>query len=754
MFRFSQFNVGLPRSRPARCLVLAFGILVTVAVTWLFAHEGHAPLPTKGVQVDSEKSIVTLSPDARSILDLRTEVVKPRIAEDKVLAYATLVSPWQHHAYISTRLPGRIVNLFVKPGQTVTKGQVLAEVQGLELEDLQLEILNLQTALQLAVKVMEQTKTLSADGSLPVKDHLEAVNKHQQTVNGMAVAKAKWFSLGLGTDDLEQLMKQRNPRLLSSLPIITPLPGTVIHADVSLGKGVEPTEHLFEVVDLSLVWVKIGVLERDLHKIQVGQPVELRLSAFPDEIVTTAVEIKSLYLDPASHLGTVWAELKNEAGKAPRFLPGMHGQAHVVLSSPKAFQTVPADAIVSDGPERYVLVEVSSTSKASEFQKRSVVIGVEADQWTQILGGEIFAGDRVVTTGLSQLAAYFVPGVLRPSPEAAKNMGLVVEPVGMLVVENVVDLQGAIEVPTDRRASASSPLAGKIHKISVERNQAVRKGEVLAEVASIELPKIQLDLLQAHLELGLIEATLNRVRKVESVISQRQIWEAESLRNELVNRRDSLKRKLETVGLSTEQITGLLDNNKIVETLPVRAPRDGVAIHFDKVLGQVIKADEPLFEIHDLSQGYVQGFLSEREWSMIQIGQKVRIRLVSDPSFLAEGIVARSGHTFGVESRVLSVWVELDQKRPQLLQHNLLARLTVSVGRPDPVLAVPVGAVVQEGTKNYVFVLDDKGVFQRRTIELGRNDDRFVQIAAGLQLGERIAVQGTSALQTAFANIR
>jgi len=752
MFRHGQF--GFARTRPARLLILAFGVLVTVAVTWLFAHEGHAPLPTKGVQVDSEKGVITLSPDARNILDVRTEVVSPRVAEDKVLAYATLVSPWQQHAFISTRLPGRIVNLFVKPGQSVTAGQVLAEVQSIEMEDLQLEILNLETALQLAVKVMEQTKALSADGALPVKDHLEAVNKHQQTMNGLEVAKAKWFSLGLGTEKLERLVKEKNPRLLASLPIISPMSGTVIHADVSLGKVVEPTEHLFEVMDLTSVWVKVGVLERDLHRIATGQPVELKLSAFPDEIITAAVQIKSLYLDAVSHLGTVWGELKNPPDKSPRFLPGMSGQAQLVLSSPKQSLTVPPNAIVSDGPERYVLVETSSTAKASEYQKRSVVIGVEADDWTQILGGEIFAGDRVVTTGLVQLAAYFVPGVLRPSPEAAKNMGLVVEPVGMHVVENVVELQGAIEVPTDRRASASSQLAGRIQRISVDRNQAVRKGEVVAEIASIELQKLQLDLLQAHLELGLVEATLSRIRKLEAVISQRQLWDAESLRNELVNRRDSLKRKLETVGLSSEQITSLLERKQLVAALPVRAPRDGVAVHFDKVLGQVIKADEPLFEIHDLSQGYVQGFLSEREWSAIRLGQKVRVRLVADPSFVAEGTVARSGHTFGMDNRVLSVWVELDQKSSQPLQHNLLARLTVSVGRPDSVLSVPVGAVVQEGTKSFVFVLDDKGLFQRRLIEVGRNDDRFVEIVAGLQLSERIAVQGTSALQTAFANIR
>lgn len=98
----------------------------------------------------------------------------------------------------------------------------------------------------------------------------------------------------------------------------------------------------------------------------------------------------------------------------------------------------------------------------------------------------------------------------------------------------------------------------------MDRNQAVRKGEVVAEIASIELQKLQLDLLQAHLELGLVEATLSRIRKSEAAISQRQLWDAESLRNELVNRRDSLKRKLETVGLSSEQITSLLERKQLV----------------------------------------------------------------------------------------------------------------------------------------------------------------------------------------------
>src|ERR1700730_12193963 len=91
-----------PANRQARLLCFTLGILVTVAVTWLFAHEGHAPLPTKGAQVDFVKGIVTLTPGSRNVLDIRTEEVKPSVVAEKVLAYATLVSPWLRHAFVST----------------------------------------------------------------------------------------------------------------------------------------------------------------------------------------------------------------------------------------------------------------------------------------------------------------------------------------------------------------------------------------------------------------------------------------------------------------------------------------------------------------------------------------------------------------------------------------------------------------------------------------------------------------------------
>jgi multidrug efflux pump subunit AcrA (membrane-fusion protein) len=202
------------------------------------------------------------------------------------------------------------------------------------------------------------------------------------------------------------------------------------------------------------------------------------------------------------------------------------------------------------------------------------------------------------------------------------------------------------------------------------------------------------------------------------------------------------------------QIEQLLQDKKLVETLPLRAPIGGTVIQFNKVLGQSVKAEEPLFAVHDLTRVWVQGYLFEHDVLRVRTGQKVRVRLAADPQFLAEGTIVRSGHTFGAEDRALSVWIELNEAPKQPLPYNLLARLTVTLGRPRPVLAVPLESLVRDGLRSYLFVRRPDETFERRLVETGRADDRFIEIISGLEGGESIAVRGTAELQTAYASLR
>src|SRR5262245_61003733 len=132
--------------------VAALAALLTAAAAWLWAHEGHAPLPTRGVTVDADRGQIFLSPETLEALQIQTAEVRRGPLDEHVLAPVTVAAPWQRHAFATSRLGGKVIRVHVKPGQPVAAGQPLADVESLELEDLQLELLDAHNKAGLAAK--------------------------------------------------------------------------------------------------------------------------------------------------------------------------------------------------------------------------------------------------------------------------------------------------------------------------------------------------------------------------------------------------------------------------------------------------------------------------------------------------------------------------------------------------------------------------------------------------------------------------
>ena len=719
--------------------------------TLAFAHEGHQPLPTKGVQIDLKTGHITLSQAARDVLDVKSAEVQTRDVAGAVRAYATVVAPWTRRAFVTSRLPGRIVKLHVRPGDVVEPGQVLAELDSLDLQTLRLDYQKAENELELSAKILEALTPAAKAGSIPGQRLVEAENTHRQNQNTLDVLRAKAVGLHVKDSDLSESSEGDTPPLrllLSSL-----IGGVVVHADVSIGKFVEPTEHLFDIVDTSRVWVKIGVLERDLARVQEGQAVRITFNGLPGKSFDTKVDKLGLLLDPQTHQGTAWAEIANSENGS-RVLPGMNGQAAFVVAGRSQSPTVPAASVFSDGAERYVFVEESSTKKSSEYRKRTVVIGRQTREVAEVISGDVYPGDRVVTRGGHELSSLFFLGVLKLSPESAKSIGLKVEAVSDHSVERILRFDGAIDVPPQRRTSASSQLAGTVRGINVDRGQPVHAGDILAEIASLDVQDIQLELLKAHLDGAMWRDTFTRMRSAGEALPRRTLLEMESRVRSLELQVANLRQKLLTLGLSAEQIAQVVKTKRVVDAVPVRAPMDGVVVHFDRVLGQVVRADEPLFEIHDLSQAWIEAFVGERDSAQVQVGQTARIQLVAHPGLEITGKVARMGPVVGTESRTQAAWIEFQNPASLTLQHNMLARVTLTTERPPPHLAVPQDALVRDGLRSFVFVRKSDGTFDRRRVELGRADDRFVEITNGLTRGESIATRGVPQLQTAYSALR
>ena len=155
-----------------------------------------------------------------------------------------------------------------------------------------------------------------------------------------------------------------------------------------------------------------------------------------------------------------------------------------------------------------------------------------------------------------------------------------------------------------------------------------------------------------------------------------------------------------------------------------------------------------------MSRSWVHGFVSEREVPSVRIDQSSRIRLVSDPVKTLTGKVVRSGRIVGPSDRTLSIWVELDHEPNPPLRHNQMGRMTLTVESRPATLAVPLAAVARDGVRSFVFIRKVDGTFDRRSVQLGRSDDRHVEVRSGLSAGEEIAITSAEELQTAYASVR
>lgn len=731
-------------------LSISVGLLLTGMT---IAHEGHAPLPTRGAALDPATGVLRLSREARGTLGLETVEVESREISESTFAYATLSAPWLGQALVSALLPGRIVRLHVRAGDAVKQGQVLAEIDSQELQTLRMELLTVQNEAQLSRKLVAQLRPAAKSGAVPSQRLLEAETKLRQEENALTIAQRQWQNLDLPADRLEKLLagEDREPLLLA---VRSPLDGTVIHADLSVGKIIDPKEHLFEVVNPATVWVQIDVLEKDLQRVGLGQSVELTLTAFPGKTWSGTIDKLGQSLDPVTHIGRAWATLHNLAGETPQLLPGMSGQVRLQQTMAAKRLTVPLAAVLRDGAERYVLVETAATKDGSEFKKQSVILGRRMGVYAEVRGGALLPGDRVVTKGSHELSSFYVKGSLRLSKETAKDIGLEVQTVGPQIIADVFEADGMVDVPPARRSVVASPLSGTIVRILVDRGQAVQAGDVIAEVRSLELQSLQMELLKARFEAELQAEVLANLQTAAENLPQRRLLEVESALSAARIRQEGLQQRLRTLGLSSTELDGLVERGDLVSGLSLRAPIDGVVVRFDKLLGHVVRVDEPLFDLHDLSRSYVQAFVSERDVGRMEIGQSARLRFVARPGEVLLGTIARSGQILGDTSRTLSVWIETTNPGDAPLPHNALTRISLSGEQSSVPMAVPRTALLQEGSRSYVFVQLPEGLFLRRLVKLGRRDDLFVEILAGLKTGETVAVRGVSQLQTGYAAIR
>ena len=343
-------------------------------------HPGACPvcgmsLVKQGLELNDAAGVaahlkaVSLSPRQRGLANVTTTPVERRAMTRTTRSVGIVSYAESKYAFISMRFPGRIEKLYLSfTGQSVRKGDPIADVYSTD-------------------AILEQQKYLVALNTY--RDPSERAREHPSYYPKSAIImKEEMLQLGFTEQQISDLEKNRDvPQLIT---IYSPIGGTVVKKSVDVQRYVETGEPLFEVADLSSVWVLLDVYEKDLRFVSVGQTVKVATPAYPAEEFRGRVTFIDPVLSPDTRTIRVRTEFPNKNGKLK---PNMYVNA-TIAGSPVNVLAVPTSAILPMGTRSIVWVEVGENM----FEPREIVGGAVCDGFTEILDG-VKQGESVATTG-------------------------------------------------------------------------------------------------------------------------------------------------------------------------------------------------------------------------------------------------------------------------------------------------------------------------------------------------------------------
>jgi len=313
---------------------------------------------------------VSMSANQRIMANVATVAAKQATLNKEINAVGIVQFDQSRQAKVTAWIAGRIDKLNVSTvGAYVSKDKPVAEIYSPDLLATQQEYL-------LAVKSREQLK----DSPIP------SISQNGEGL--VASAKQRLMLFGVKESQIAELEKAGKPNI--RLPIYTPLSGIVIEKMVQQGQYVNTGEVLFNIADLSRVWVEIDVFENEVPYVRVGQQVEIRSAVEHGAVFNGRISFVYPFHDPKTHTVKARVEMPNP-GHMLR--PDMFVNAIIRVPLAKGI-VVPVTAVIDTGKRQVVWVEMSP----GMFEPRDVQAGERIDDKIQILSG-LKPGDKVAVSG-------------------------------------------------------------------------------------------------------------------------------------------------------------------------------------------------------------------------------------------------------------------------------------------------------------------------------------------------------------------
>ncbi|WP_295637194.1 efflux RND transporter periplasmic adaptor subunit [uncultured Methylibium sp.] len=355
------------------------------------AQSGAAPSAAAAASEPKgkEEGGLKLSADEAQRAGIKLETLAEKAYADTVTVTATIRPNQDRIAQVAPRVEGRIVSVAATLGQEVRAGQVLAVLDSFALGEAHSALQRAQAAQRVAQADYQRAESLSAEEIIPQRE-LQRARAALETAGAELRAAADRLRLLGGTAAAGRHAE-------STFPVVAPLAGTVVMRKANIGELGSPAQPLFQVADLSTLWIEANLTEDKLARVRKGAAATVTVGAYPNERFAGRVTYVASMLDKDSRTTPARIEVPNKDG---RLKPEMFASATIETGQARApALSVPSGAVMLlQGQPTVFLAENGG------YQPRPVETGEKSGGRTVVTSG-LKAGDQVVAEGAYALKA-------------------------------------------------------------------------------------------------------------------------------------------------------------------------------------------------------------------------------------------------------------------------------------------------------------------------------------------------------------
>jgi HlyD family secretion protein len=322
------------------------------------------------------------------------------------------------------KVGGRLADVFVRMGDSVSKGQRLAKIEDDELQEqikqakasyevASATIRQRDADLRLAQTNLDRTRNLFERQLIPKQTYDDTDARYAAALAQLDLAKAQFAQTEARLDELKIN--------LANTTILSPVSGFVGKRMLDPGAWVTPNSVFLSLVDIRVVRMVANVVEKDLRRIRQGLPAAVEVDAFPGEKFTGSVAHVAPILDPATRTAQIEVEIQNPQF---RLKPGMYAKVNFTVEHREQALVVPTAALVDVGGNRGVfLPNKGEQGDIAKFKK--IEVGLIDQQLVEVASG-LTEGETVVTTGAAALREgdrIVLPGQTPPDGRSGGGRG-------------------------------------------------------------------------------------------------------------------------------------------------------------------------------------------------------------------------------------------------------------------------------------------------------------------------------------------